>query len=282
MTQQSWRKRRHRRTAAAAQGAAEDRQAALGLLAALARAPAQRSLRGRRQSARATARARAFKLIEIDDKHRLLEAGQARGRPRRRAGRLGPGGGGRGCARRRAAGRQVVAIDLLEMEPIAGVDVPAARFHGRRRAGAAARPCCATAAADVVLSDMAAQGTGHTRTDHLRIMGAGRGGGRVRLRGACAGRRLRLQGAPGRHRARRCWTARSGRSLAVRHVKPPASRAESAEALRHRHGLPRGARADGAVSREARSCSDDTSLRHAHSFFPGSARKAFACPQSRC
>src|SRR5215813_4642920 len=63
----------------------------------------------------------AFKLIEIDDKHRFLKAGA-------RVVDLGaaPGGWSQVAARRVAAaeGRgRVVAIDVLDMDPIAGVDI---------------------------------------------------------------------------------------------------------------------------------------------------------------
>src|SRR5262245_12678041 len=60
----------------------------------------------------------AFKLIEIDDKHRLLKKGA-------RVVDLGaaPGGWSQVAAKRIGAGQgRVVAIDLLDMAPVAGVD----------------------------------------------------------------------------------------------------------------------------------------------------------------
>ena len=114
----------------------------------------------------------AYKLIELDDKARLLAPGK-------RVIDLGaaPGGWSQVAAARVRSGEgpkrgagQVVAIDLLPVEPIAGVEIlhldfmdatAPERLTGLLRGGRA----------DVVLSDMAAQGTGHTRTDHLRIMG---------------------------------------------------------------------------------------------------------------
>ena len=109
----------------------------------------------------------AFKLTEIDDRHRLLKPGK-------RVVDLGaaPGGWSQVAATRvrsRDGKGQVVAIDLLPMEPVTGVtflqldfmdDSAPSRLQGLLRDGRA----------DIVLSDMAAQGTGHTRTDHLRIM----------------------------------------------------------------------------------------------------------------
>lgn len=109
----------------------------------------------------------AYKLIEIDDKHRILKRGQT-------VVDLGaaPGGWSQIAAKRvgREAGHgQVVAIDLLAMPEIPGVafaqmdfladDAPdklLAMMGGR---------------ADVVMSDMAANTTGHRKTDQLRILG---------------------------------------------------------------------------------------------------------------
>jgi len=109
----------------------------------------------------------AYKLVEIDDKHHLLKPGMT-------VVDLGaaPGGWSQIAAKRVGAmsgkGR-VVAIDLLDMPEIGGVafaqldfldnDAPArliAMMEGR---------------ADVVMSDMAANTTGHRKTDQLRIVG---------------------------------------------------------------------------------------------------------------
>jgi 23S rRNA (uridine2552-2'-O)-methyltransferase len=167
----------------------------------------------------------AFKLIELDGKYRLL-------RPGKRVVDLGaaPGGWAQVAAARVKSVEgygQVVAIDLLEMEPLAGVDfvrldfLDAAapdRLQARLRGGRA----------DIVLSDMAAQGTGHARTDHLRIMGlaeaAAAFASEVLERGGAFVCKV-LQGGAERallDRLKRQFTT-------VRHVKPPASRAESAE-----------------------------------------------------
>ena len=167
----------------------------------------------------------AFKLIEIDDKHRLLKPGK-------RVVDLGaaPGGWAQVAAERvrSVEGRgQVVAIDLLEMESIAGVaflrlDFMDATAPGRLQA------MLREAKADVVLSDMAAQGTGHTRTDHLRIMGLAEAAAEFACEVLVPGGAFLckvFQGGAERElldRLKRSFTV-------VRHVKPPASRAESAE-----------------------------------------------------
>ena len=107
----------------------------------------------------------AFKLIEIDDKARFLKKGA-------RVIDLGaaPGGWSQVAAKRVGAPNQgrVVAIDILPMEPVAGVDFLHLDFldHDapQRLKAMLGGP------ADVVLSDMAANATGHARTDHLKIM----------------------------------------------------------------------------------------------------------------
>ena len=115
----------------------------------------------------------AFKLIEIDQKYKLLKPGQSivdlgtapGGWAQYAAQKIGSAKGGAGC---------VVAIDLLPVEPIAGVtlvemdftdeDAPERLMQIMKNAGGAE-------AVDGVLSDMAANTTGHRKTDHLRIIG---------------------------------------------------------------------------------------------------------------
>jgi 23S rRNA (uridine2552-2'-O)-methyltransferase len=167
----------------------------------------------------------AFKLLEIDDKHRLL-------RPGLRVVDLGaaPGGWSQVAAERVQAveGKgQVVAIDLLPLTPIPGVIALEGDFM-EAAAPSRLKALMRAGGADVVLSDMAAQGTGHTRTDHLRIMG---------LAEAAAEFALEVL-APGGSFVCKVFQGGSERALlerlkqafaSVRHIKPPASRAESAE-----------------------------------------------------
>ena len=110
----------------------------------------------------------AYKLIEIDDKYHFLKPGIT-------VVDLGaaPGGWSQIAAKRVGAADgkgKVVAIDLLEMPEIAGVSFRAARFSRPTTR----RTSCSTmmgGRADVVLSDMAANTTGHRKTDQLRILG---------------------------------------------------------------------------------------------------------------
>jgi len=108
----------------------------------------------------------AFKLIEIDDRHRLLRKGA-------RVVDLGaaPGGWSQVAASRIGSddGRgRVVAVDLLPMVPVAGVEFLQLDFLDP--AAPDAINAVLGGAADAVLSDMAANATGHRKTDHLKIM----------------------------------------------------------------------------------------------------------------
>jgi 23S rRNA (uridine2552-2'-O)-methyltransferase len=167
----------------------------------------------------------AFKLIEIDDKHRMLKPG-------RRVVDLGaaPGGWAQVAAERvrSVEGKgQVVAIDLLEMEPVAGVAFRRLDFMDPT-APEQLKAMLREGHADVVLSDMAAQGTGHTRTDHLRIMALAEAAVEFACEVLVPGGAFLckvLQGGTERElleRLRRAFTT-------VKHIKPPASRAGSAE-----------------------------------------------------
>ena len=167
----------------------------------------------------------AYKLADIDDRYRFLKPGA-------RIVDLGaaPGGWSQVAARRvqSVEGRgQVIAIDLLDMEPVAGVDFMQLDFMAPE-APDRLKALLRDGQADAVLSDMAARGTGHARTDHLRIIG---------LAEAAAEFALSVL-APGGTFVCKLFQGGTERELldqlkrafkAVKHVKPPASRAESAE-----------------------------------------------------
>ena len=166
----------------------------------------------------------AFKLIEIDDKHHLLKPGA-------RVVDLGaaPGGWSQVAASASARAAASSRIDVLDMDEIPGVEFaqidfldPAAPDRLKAMLGGPA---------DVVLSDMAANATGHRPTDHLKIMALVEAAARVRRRGAQARRRVPRQGDPGRHREPRCSRPSSAISRRVKHVKPAASRSELRGAL---------------------------------------------------
>ena len=109
----------------------------------------------------------AFKLIEIDDKYHFL-------RPGITVVDLGaaPGGWSQIAAKRVGATNgkgRVIAIDLLEMPEIPGVSFAQLDFLSHD--ASAKLLAMIGGRADVVLSDMAANTTGHRKTDQLRILG---------------------------------------------------------------------------------------------------------------
>jgi 23S rRNA (uridine2552-2'-O)-methyltransferase len=166
----------------------------------------------------------AFKLIEIDDKHRLLKKGG-------RVVDLGaaPGGWSQVAAKRVGAEEgkgKVVAIDLLPMAPLPGVQFIGLDFLDPHAPEAI--KSLLGGPADVVLSDMAANATGHRQTDHLRIMGLAEAAadfGREVLSPGGAFLCKVLQGG-----TETTLLAALKRDFAsVKHVKPSASRADSAE-----------------------------------------------------
>jgi 23S rRNA (uridine2552-2'-O)-methyltransferase len=175
--------------------------------------------RAKREGFRARA---AYKLVEIDDKYRLL-------RPGARVVDLGaaPGGWSQVAARRVCAGQgRVVAVDILEMAPVAGVDFvrrdfldPGAADDIKARLGGPA---------DVVLSDMAANATGHRKTDHLKIMALAEAAAEFARAVLAPGGAFLCKVLQGGTEA--TLLAALKRDFAVvRHVKPAASRTDSAE-----------------------------------------------------
>jgi 23S rRNA (uridine2552-2'-O)-methyltransferase len=176
--------------------------------------------RAKREGLRSRA---AYKLMEIDDKARLLKRGA-------RVIDLGaaPGGWSQAAAKRVGAPAQgrVVAIDLLPMEPIAGVDF--AQLDFLDAAAPEKLKAMLGGSADVVMSDMAANATGHRKTDHIKI---------VALVEAAAEFAREVLAPGGVFLAKVLQGGTEGALLAdlkrdfesVKHVKPAASRSDSSE-----------------------------------------------------
>jgi 23S rRNA (uridine2552-2'-O)-methyltransferase len=166
----------------------------------------------------------AYKLLEMDEKHHLLKPGQ-------RVVDLGaaPGGWAQVAARKvgSAEGKgRVVGIDLLPIETLPGAEFVALDFLAPEAPDRLVEMLGGPA--DVVMSDMAANATGHKKTDHLRIVG---------LAEAAADFARAVLAPGGAFVAKVLQGGTEGALLAdlkrdfatVRHVKPAASRADSAE-----------------------------------------------------
>jgi 23S rRNA (uridine2552-2'-O)-methyltransferase len=165
-----------------------------------------------------------YKLAEIDDKLHFLKPGG-------KVVDLGaaPGGWCQLVAKRVGAEQgkgRVVAIDILKMEAVPGVDFLELDFLDEK-APQILRDVLG-GPADVVLSDMAANATGHRQTDHLKIMAL------VEVAAEFAAEVLKPGGAfvakvlqGGTESSLLASLKRDFAS--VKHVKPAASRADSAE-----------------------------------------------------
>jgi 23S rRNA (uridine2552-2'-O)-methyltransferase len=166
----------------------------------------------------------AFKLLQLDDQFRFLKPGA-------RVVDLGaaPGGWTQVAVERvkpERSGGVVVGIDLTPVEPIAGATVLAKDFYDDDAPAVLEKLLAGPA--DVVLSDMAASATGDTQVDHLRIMALAETAhdfARQVLKPGGSFVAKVLRGGTERtllDRLKRDFTK-------VRHVKPEASRADSAE-----------------------------------------------------
>ncbi|MBN9088875.1 MAG: RlmE family RNA methyltransferase [Reyranella sp.] len=166
----------------------------------------------------------AFKLLQLDDQFRFLKPGA-------RVVDLGaaPGGWTQVAVERvrpERSGGVVVGIDLTPVEPIAGATVLAKDFYDDD--APEVLKAHLGGPADVVLSDMAAAATGDPQIDHLRIMGLAEAAhdfaSEVLKPGGSFVAKV-LRGGTERQlldRLKRDF-------VKVKHVKPEASRTDSAE-----------------------------------------------------
>lgn len=163
----------------------------------------------------------AFKLLEMDDRFGFLKPGRA-------VADLGaaPGGWTQAAVKRTGGKGTVVALDILPMDEIPGAVCIELDFM-KDEAPAALKKHLPKGA-DVVLSDMAPNTTGHTATDHLRIMAL------LEAAYDFACEVLR----PGGVFVGKIWQGGTEKELlarmkadfgSVKHVKPAASRSDSAE-----------------------------------------------------
>lgn len=165
----------------------------------------------------------AYKLIEINEKLDFLKPGQA-------IVDLGAAPGG-WCQVATQQGARVAAIDLLEMDEMDNVDFIQMDFmddDAPDKLKALLSGYTEDGLADVVLSDMAPNTTGHKQTDHLRIMAV------VEAAYYFAIEVLKPDGIfiakVFQGGAQNTLLAEMNKDFEkIRHIKPPASRKESAE-----------------------------------------------------
>ena len=161
----------------------------------------------------------AFKLMEIDDKLKLLHRGS-------RVVDLGaaPGGWSQVAVKRGAS--TVVGVDLLQVDPVTGATLLQGDFNDEAVQQQLRDLLGGTAT--IVLSDMAPNTTGHTATDHMRIVAL------AELAFVFSTEILE----PGGAFIAKVFQGGSERSIlapmkrhfaTVRHLKPSASRKESSE-----------------------------------------------------
>lgn len=175
----------------------------------------------------------AFKLIQLDDRFDLLKSGD-------NVVDLGcaPGGWTQVALARVGPAGRVIGIDLAETAPVAGAMMLRADLT-EPSAPDLIKPTLGGRGADVVLSDMAPSTTGHAATDHLRIVALAEAAFAIAEEilkpGGVFVAKVFQGGAEGE------LLARLRHSFSqLRHAKPPASRAESAETYVVAKGFLRG------------------------------------------
>jgi 23S rRNA (uridine2552-2'-O)-methyltransferase len=161
----------------------------------------------------------AFKLIELDDRFGLIRAGT-------RVLDLGAAPGGWCQVAIKRGAKQVVGLDLLPIDTVPGATLIVGDFTeesmpGRLMAALGGK-------VDLVLSDMAPNTTGHTATDHIRIVD-------LAVQALDFARQVL---APGGAFVAKVLQGGSEKEMmdsmrrdfaVVKHAKPPASRRESSE-----------------------------------------------------
>jgi 23S rRNA (uridine2552-2'-O)-methyltransferase len=163
----------------------------------------------------------AFKILELDERFKLFH-------PHQRIVDLGaaPGGWTQVAVKRVGDHGKVVALDILPMDPVSGAIVLQGDFN--EEAAEQAVMDALAGQADLVMSDIAPNTTGHNATDHLRILAL------VELAADFARKVLAPNGAF----VAKVFQGGTERDLlnalkrdyaSVRHAKPPSSRKDSSE-----------------------------------------------------
>jgi len=162
----------------------------------------------------------AFKMIELDDRFHMLKKGAS-------VLDLGaaPGGWTQVAVQRAGTGK-VLAIDILEMEPIPGSEIMMLDFLDSAAPGIIREKLGGPV--DVVLSDMAAPTTGHPSTDHIRTVALAEAALDFAVEVLKPGGTFVCKVFQG-GAERSMMTILKQRFSQVRHAKPSASRKESPE-----------------------------------------------------
>ncbi len=163
----------------------------------------------------------AFKLIELDDRfalfknaHRILDLGAA------------PGGWSQVAIERLGGRGTVVAADLFAMDPLTGATV--LQLDALNPESLPILRDALGGLADVVLSDMAAPSTGHSGTDHIRVMALCEAAFDIAEEMLAPDRAFVAKVLKGGTEQKLLDRLRRS-FVKVRHAKPPASRDDSAE-----------------------------------------------------
>lgn len=161
----------------------------------------------------------AYKLAELDDRFHFLKRGMS-------VVDLGAAPGGWTQVAVARTGGKVVAADILQMDPIPGAEIVQLDFMDN--AAPDTIKAKLSGRVDVVLSDLAPSTIGHAATDHLRIVtlveAAFYFACEVLAPGGVFVAKVFQGGTEGE-----LLTQMKKRFASVKHAKPPASRAESAE-----------------------------------------------------
>jgi 23S rRNA (uridine2552-2'-O)-methyltransferase len=161
----------------------------------------------------------AFKLLELDDRFKLITKAS-------RVIDLGAAPGGWAQVALQRGATRVVGVDLLAIEPISGATLIQGDFTApempERLAELMGGP------ADLVLSDMAPNTTGHAATDHIRIMGLAELALHFALGALAPGGAFVAKVFQGGSEKEMLLPMKQ-RFASVKHAKPPASRKESSE-----------------------------------------------------
>lgn len=162
----------------------------------------------------------AYKLKEMDEKYRFLKRGAS-------AVDLGaaPGGWTQILVERLGEGR-VVGVDIQEIEPIKGAELLHLDFMDAKAPDIIKKTL--SGPIDVVVSDMAASATGHRETDHLRVMALCETALEFAIEVLKPGGTFLCKVLRGGTERDLLDTLKK-RFNKVVHIKPPASRADSAE-----------------------------------------------------